>query len=65
MCFEVIYKVGFFYYSCLVSGMGKRQIMDECAFPDVEECKHSLWLGVKERLSVGLLCKILTDFYVV
>lgn len=53
MCSEVIYKVGFFYYSCLVSGMGKRQIMDECAFSDVEGCKHSLWLGEKGRLIVS------------
>lgn len=27
--------------------------MDECAFSDVEGCKHSLWLGVKGRLIVS------------
>lgn len=55
LCSEVIYKVVgfFFYYSCLVSGMGKGQIIDECAFSDVGGCKHSLWLGKKGILIVG------------
>lgn len=56
LCSEVIYKVVlffFFCYSCLVSGMGKRQIIDECAFSDVGGCKLSLWLGEKGRLIVS------------
>lgn len=40
--------------------MGKRQIMDEYASSDVEGCKHSLWLGVKGRLSVS--CPIVQNF---
>jgi len=38
LCPDVIYKLlvvfFFFNYSCLVSGMEERQIIDECAFSD-------------------------------